>query len=244
MFEASLFESEGRIGRKNGRAIAVAVVAEGIAFCGLFLAPLFSPASLPPRALQMVLTAPPPPPPLIPVLRQPIKAATSVSEAVDLVRQVFAAPRIIPHGFPGVSETPDFNPSGSPQIDTGSGVANLLNSVSGTSAPVVRPSGPDAKRGPVRISGGVMQGRLDLPIVPTYPTIARAAHMQGTVVVAAVISRTGTIENLQVTSGPVMLRQAALDAIRRAHYKPFKLNGEAVEVDTTISVVFSLGDTP
>lgn len=88
-----------------------------------------------------------------------------------------------------------------------------------------------------------MQGHLDLPIVPTYPTIARAAHVEGTVVVAAVISRTGAIENLQVTSGPVMLRQAALDAIRRAHYKPFKLNGETVEVDTTISVVFSLGDT-
>jgi protein TonB len=242
MFETSLFESEGRIKRNNGRAIAVAVIAQGIAFCGLFLAPLFSPASLPPRALQMVLTAPPPPPPLIPVLRQPIKTATSVSEAVDLVRQVFAA-RIIPRGIPDVSETPDLNPSASAQIDTGSGVANLLNSVSGTPAAVVRPGGPASNRGPVRISGGVMQGRLDLPIVPTYPTIARAAHMEGTVVVAAVISRTGAIENLQVTSGPVMLRQAALDAIRRAHYKPFKLNGEAVEVDTTISVVFSLGDT-
>lgn len=88
-----------------------------------------------------------------------------------------------------------------------------------------------------------MQGQLDSPIVPRYPAIALAAHMQGTVVVAATISRSGAIENLQVTSGPAILRQAALDAIRRAHYKPFKLNGETVEVDTTISVVFSLGDT-
>lgn len=242
MFESSLFESEGRIRASKRRAIAIAVITQGIAFCGLFLAPLFSPATLPPRALQMVLTAPPPPP-VIPVLRQPITVATSVSSAVNLVKQIFAAPRIIPHGIPDASDTPNFNPSSSPQIDTGSGVANLLNTFSGTATAVVRPAAPAAKRGPVRVSSGVMQGQLDSAITPTYPAIALAAHMQGTVVVAAIVSRTGAIENLRVTSGPVILRQAALDAIRRAHYKPFKLNGEAVEVDTTITVVFSLGDT-
>ena len=241
MFEASLFESEGRIRTSNGRAIAISVIGQGIAFCGLFLAPLFSPASLPQRALQMVLTAPPPPPPVIPVLRQST-TPPSVSAAIDLVLQTLAAPRIIAHGIPVASDAPNFNPSASTQIDTGAGVANLLNTVTGTSPTVIRPAVPATKRGPVRISGGVMQGRLDFPIAPAYPAIARAAHMEGTVVVAAVVSRTGAIENLQVTSGPVMLRQAALDAIRRAHYKPFKLNGEAVEVDTTISVVFSLGE--
>jgi protein TonB len=88
-----------------------------------------------------------------------------------------------------------------------------------------------------------MQGQLDSPILPTYPAIARTAHMQGTVVVAAVISRTGAIEKLQVISGPMILRQAAIDAIERAHYKPFRLNEEPIDVETTISVVFSLGET-
>jgi protein TonB len=87
-----------------------------------------------------------------------------------------------------------------------------------------------------------MQGQLLSPIRPIYPAIALAAHVQGIVVVAATISRTGAIENLQVTSGPMMLRRAALDAIQQARYKPFKLNGESVEVDTTISVVFSFAE--
>ena len=65
--------------------------------------------------------------------------------------------------------------------------------------------------------------------------------MQGTVVLQATISKTGTIENAHVVSGPAMLQQAALDAIRTWRYRPYLLNGEPVEVDTQVNVVFSLG---
>ncbi len=76
---------------------------------------------------------------------------------------------------------------------------------------------------------------------PQYPAIAKAARIQGTVVLQATISKTGTIEGLQVLSGPPMLQQAAMDAVRSWRYKPYLLNGEPVEVGTTINVVFSLG---
>jgi periplasmic protein TonB len=82
---------------------------------------------------------------------------------------------------------------------------------------------------------------LIAPIRPVYPAIAKAAHVTGTVVVEAVISRTGAIESLHVLSGPPMLRNAALEAIRAARYQPYKLNGEATEVQTTITVNFSIG---
>jgi protein TonB len=74
-----------------------------------------------------------------------------------------------------------------------------------------------------------------------YPPIAKAARVSGTVVLQATISKTGAIENLTVTSGPAMLQQAALDAVRTWRYRPYLLNNEPVEVQTTVNVIFTLG---
>ena len=65
--------------------------------------------------------------------------------------------------------------------------------------------------------------------------------MSGTVELHAIISKDGTIKDLHVVSGPAMLRQAAVDAVRTWRYKPYKLNNEPTEVETTINVVFTLG---
>ena len=75
---------------------------------------------------------------------------------------------------------------------------------------------------------------------PIYPPIAKAAHMQGTVTLHAIISKTGTIEKLEAISGPEMLKGAALDAVKSWRYKPYLLNGEPTEVDTTVIVNFNL----
>jgi protein TonB len=76
---------------------------------------------------------------------------------------------------------------------------------------------------------------------PSYPPIARAAHVSGTVVLHAIISKTGTITDLKVVSGPEMLRASAVDAVRTWRYKPYILNGEPTEVDTTVSVNYNMG---
>ncbi len=99
------------------------------------------------------------------------------------------------------------------------------------------PSHPPAGR--LRISD-MSPGMLMTPIRPVYPTIAKAAGVQGTVVVEAIISRTGTIESLRVVSGPPMLREAAMEAIRTARYQPYRLNSEPIEVETTITVNFKI----
>jgi protein TonB len=77
--------------------------------------------------------------------------------------------------------------------------------------------------------------------IPVYPPIAKAARVSGTVVLQATISKAGTIENLRVIGGPAMLQQAAMDAVRQWRYKPYLLNNEPVEVETTVNVIFSLG---
>ena len=81
---------------------------------------------------------------------------------------------------------------------------------------------------------------LIAPIRPVYPMIAKAAGVEGSVVVEAVISRDGRIESLHVVSGPPMLQNAAMDAIREARYQPYRLNGEPTEVETRITVNFRM----
>jgi len=98
-----------------------------------------------------------------------------------------------------------------------------------------------SESGQIEISGGVASGMLLQKITPDYPPIAKAARVSGTVVLQGTISKQGTITNLSVLSGPPMLQQAAMDAVRRWLYRPFLVKNEPVEVRTTINVVFALG---
>jgi protein TonB len=86
----------------------------------------------------------------------------------------------------------------------------------------------------------VSEGMVIRKVVPVYPAIGRQVRVQGTVVLEAVISKTGTIESLHVVSGPAMLQQSALDAVKQWRYRPYMLNGEAVTVETTVNVIFKL----
>ena len=91
-----------------------------------------------------------------------------------------------------------------------------------------------------KVAGGVMAGQVLTKVNPVYPVEAKKAKIQGAVVMKAVISREGTVENLQVVSGPKELQASALDAVRQWTYKPYLLNGEPVEVETTVTVTYSL----
>jgi len=100
---------------------------------------------------------------------------------------------------------------------------------------------PTQPTGPVQVSSGVLEGMLLTPIHPIYPAIAKAAGVQGTVVVEAIISRAGTVESVRVVSGPPMLQRAAVEAIRVARYRPYRLNGQPTDVQTTFTVNFRMG---
>lgn len=121
-------------------------------------------------------------------------------------------------------------------IDQASG-NNPIGSVFGSqTGPKVQAAAPKI----VNVSAGVAVGLLIQKTPPVYPQIAKAARVAGTVVLQASISKTGAIQNLRVVSGPVMLRQAAVDAVRTWRYRPYRLNNEPVDIETTINVIFSL----
>jgi len=92
----------------------------------------------------------------------------------------------------------------------------------------------------IRVSQGVVAGLVIRKVQPNYPQLAKTARVQGNVQLAALIGKDGTIQNLHVLSGHPLLTQAALDAVKQWRYKPYILNGEPVEVDTQITVIFSL----
>jgi TonB family protein len=100
------------------------------------------------------------------------------------------------------------------------------------------------QNGPQRIAGGVMAGAILSKTQPVYPDIAKAAHVSGAVVLHAIISPEGNVVNLQVISGPEMLRASALDAVQHWVYQPYLLNGEPTAVDTTITVNYNFSEDP
>ncbi len=118
------------------------------------------------------------------------------------------------------------------------GAASTSGSVFGGQAgPKVKVAAPLK----VSISAGIAVGLLMQKTAPVYPPIAKTARVQGTVVIQATISKTGSIESPRVVSGPVMLRQAALDAVKTWRFRPYMLSGEPVDVETTVNVIFALG---
>ena len=237
MFEDSLVESTGRIRTRSSRFAIGSFAVQASLLAAFAIYPILHPATLPKQALTILLTAPPVP---ASPANLPQQATPTTHHQSVIIDNPLEAPTHIPQH---VSMEKDFGPPPT-TVDlglgkTGSGADSALFSTLGPSSPPVvkRP----LPKGPVHVSSGVATGQLIAPIQPVYPAIARAAHVQGTVVVQAIISKDGTIENLRVISGPPMLQGAATAAIQRARYRPFMLNGEPVAVETTINVVFTMG---
>jgi protein TonB len=120
----------------------------------------------------------------------------------------------------------------------GLGGAGAIGGLFGAGAPA---SGGLKK---VNISAGVAAGMITKKVVPVYPAVAKAARIQGVVVLQSTITKTGEVDQLRVVGGPPLLQGAALDAVKQWRYKPYVLNGEPVEVETTVNVIFSLGEPP
>jgi TonB family protein len=105
------------------------------------------------------------------------------------------------------------------------------------------PQSPVVQR--VRVSQAVTQSMSVSKVQPVYPPDARAARVQGSVVMAAIIAKDGSVQSLRVvSSASPMLEQAALDAVKQWKYRPYLLNGNPVEVDTQITVNFVLNVSP
>lgn len=237
MFEDSLVESAGRIRTRSRRYVLGSFLLEAVLVAVIILIPYLYPAALPPQYLTVPLIEPPRAPAQAMAEQHPTPSAVRPHvETLDLT-----VPSHIPTRITQVVDPmPDNVVMGgdSTGASSGNGVPRaLFGDAPPPRMPEVHPPKPAP---PLRVSAGVAEGHLIAPIRPAYPAIALATHTHGTVVVEATISTEGRIENLRVVSGPALLVNTAVEAIRVARYHPYLLNGAPVEVETTISVVFSL----
>lgn len=208
----------------------------------LILIPLIYTEALPKAMLTTFLVAPPPPPPPPP----PPAAIVHVKPIVHLIQQnKLMAPTVIPKKVNIIKEEetpPDVGVGGGVVGGVGGSAGGVLGGIIGGAPGSNLPPPPKVTPSRIKVGGNVQSAALIRQVMPVYPPIARTAHISGTVVLHAIIAKDGSIEELQYVSGPPLLMRAAMDAVREWRYRPTLLNGEPVEVDTTISVVFTLGD--
>ena len=252
LFADSLLETPGEQRARRASATVFSILFQCSLVGVLLLIPLLFTEVLPRQQLMTFLTAPPPPPPPPPpaapeaASRKVVKVASDISNGqlrtptripkkVQIIKEDDAPPPVMATGgvVGGV-------PGGIPGGQMGGVIGGIISSTSSLAA--VPKLGPKVvtpiQR--VRISQGVTKGLLTYRIEPTYPTVAREARIHGEVVLTALIDKDGNIENLQLVSGHPMLAPAAINAVKQWRYKPYLLNGQPVEVETTITVNFEL----
>lgn len=208
----------------------------------LILIPLIYTEALPKTLMSSILLAPPPPPPPPPppaavqVIRKPVQHLMDAGKLVT--------PKAIPKDLKVIkeeAEPPDMGgiAGGVPGGVAGGSASGVLGGVIG-GAGNAPPPPPKATLKRVTVGGNVQAARLVNRVQPLYPPLARQTRISGTVKLHAIIGKNGAVEQLQVVSGHPLLVQSALDAVRQWRYQPTLLNGDPVEVDTEIDVIFSL----
>jgi protein TonB len=239
MFADSLLDSPWADRSRRGLTTLVSFAMQSVAVGGLLLLPLLYTQGLPQLQLIASLVAPTPPP-----APQPMRSAREITSNLSRDGRVIA-PRSVPREILHVDET-----SVPPPVDvgalsvvgsTGNSLARsgVLDSIGSGLNSIAPPPPPAPSAHPPRVSR-MMEGNLIDRVQPQYPPLARQARVQGVVVLRAVISREGKIENVQAISGHPLLVKSAIDAVRQWRYHPYYLNNEPVEVETQVTVNFTL----
>jgi len=245
MFEEMVESTVASKKRTKQRYTVVLSMVAQVAFLAiLILIPLIYTEALPKTLMSSILLAPPPPPPPppppAPVQVVKIKPVAHLMEAGKLV-----APKVIPKDVKIIKEEeqpPDMGAGiagGVPGGVAGGSMGGVIGGViggAGSGGPP--PPKPTVTR--TRVGGAVQAAKLVNRVQPVYPPLARQTRISGTVKLHAIIGKDGNVQKLEVESGHPLLVQAALDAVRQWRYQPTLLNGEPVEVDTEIDVIFSL----
>ena len=220
--------------------VLVSTIIQATILFVLVLIPLIYTEALPKAMLSTLLIAPPPPPPPPPP-PQPVK--TIVKPVARLIQSgKLMQPRAIPKEVAVFKEAelpPDvINNQNQGGVFGGIPGQGLMV---GSSGPALPPPPKAAAPSRIKQGGNVTAASIVTQTRPLYPALARQARIQGNVVLHAIIDKDGKVAQLEVISGHPLLVQAALDAVKQWRYKPTLLNGDPVEVDTTITVTFTMG---
>ena len=242
MFADSFYESPWANRSRRGWTTLASFAVQAALVALLLVLPLIYTGALPQFQKPEIISMPaaqlaPPPAPPVPVARHnPVPLS-------NLLGNRLIAPTAIPHAIQHIEESTAPPPPvdvGSVPWSTGSRAGNgspVGDFVRGLPTAALPPPPPVVRT--LRLSH-MSEGSLTHRVQPEYPPLAKAAGIQGMVVLQAVIARDGSIEKLQVVSGHPMLAPAAVKAVQQWRYRPYLLNGDAVEVETQVTVNFML----
>jgi len=228
-------EQRARERKVRRRALALSVTLQTILLAALLIVPLL--AKTPPVSLPNFV-------PIPPYIHSagPEHAASSARRTNRTPECHFCQPVRIPHGVHPLP--PDNAPpnDSSETIDIGPGPAGpLVSGVIGILDPRSQPQVPPPPQQHRIVQGGNVQAAmLVYRVEPAYPILMKQIHRSGHVELHAVIATDGTVQSLQAISGDPGFYQSALDAVRQWRYRPTILNGQAVEVETSITVIYNI----
>jgi protein TonB len=249
LFEDSLLDSTIGQRRRRTWATGLSFTLQIFVIGFLLLLPLWFTEVLPKEQLVTLLIAPPPPPAAAsrPPAAKVVKVTTNIENGrlrtpgripakVQMIKEDEAPPPVTTTGVVG----------GVPGGILGGQLDGVIGGIIGSTsslaaAPTLfkpKPVVPAVQR--VRVSPGVIKGLLIHRVEPSYPFLAQQARIQGDVVLTAIIDKEGNVQHLQLVSGHPLLAPAAIAAVKQWHYKPFLLNGQPLEVETTVTVNFRL----
>jgi periplasmic protein TonB len=248
IFVSALLQVPCEYKRRNPLEWVVSLLVHSVAIAALILIPLCFAQTLDLKAFQSTwLLAPappaPPPPPAAPMVQQTVRSVARLMQGGKMT-----APSVIPRKVTIIKEEPlppDTGGAGViggvPGGIPGGQVGGVLGGIIGGGAPVasVAPPPPLAKR-IIRVGGNLKPPRPIFAPAPKYPTIAKEAKIQGTVMIDAIIDEQGNVVQAHILSGPGLLLGAALEAVNSWKYEPTRLNGEPISVQMHVEVHFVL----
>ena len=195
-----------------------------------------------------LLVAPPPPPPPPPAPAGAVKS--QAPKRVFVTGGKLVAPTVIPRKIAEIKEAPlepdglggvaGGVPGGVPGGQIGGVLGGVIGGVLNTSAKPIAPSIGKASA-PVRVGGRVRPPKAIAQVRPDYPPLARQARIQGQVQIDAILDEQGNVIDMKVVSGPPLLYQAALDALKKWKYEPTYLNDQPIAVEMIVTITFQLG---
>jgi periplasmic protein TonB len=237
IFRESLIAS-GKSRRRNPWATFGALTFQLVLLLAVVVIPLFHTDTLPKREMLTMLYAP------------PLAAAGSNATRLQAPTPAYTPASISsPSPKPNTQEVPPapVNPTGGVVGGVPGGVvggvpsgvfSEVLSSTHSLPVPAKTPEPAPAKR--IRVAARVVEANLIHDVAPQYPPEAGRARIEGAVVLLAVIGKDGSVQDVRVESGLPLLAQAAIEAVRQWRYRPYLVNGEPVEVDSRITINFTL----
>jgi len=235
LFSTAIIEEDARAKGKRAAQTGFALAVQLAVVGGILLIPLIFTEGLDLYKVNSTILIAPPPPAAPP----PPVAHAEVAPRPTFIKAQLTAPTVIPKKIAQVADATAAAPAIAGMVGgVPGGVGDVLGGIA--SGPPPPPPAGERPKGPIRITSGMKEPTLlyEPPVV--YSPVARMAHVEGTVVIEAIIDEQGNVTQVHFISGPAMLVQSAMKAVAERRYAPTILDGQPVAIRLTVKVDYKL----